>query len=200
MTSVPRSRIVLFVVVAMLGCAADLWTKQIMFAWPKLLSHEVHWVLPTYAGFELSLNEGGLFGMGQGSQGWLAGFSVVAAIAIPIWLFYFGAAADRLLTLALGGVLGGILGNLYDRLGMHGLVWNGFQPDRAGEEVYAVRDFILLAWNWEQRGVWPNFNVADSLLVVGAAVLFFRAVWSPQEEQAATGNTPTEGSASTPTP
>jgi signal peptidase II len=185
MPRVPRSRIFLFVALAVLGCAADLWTKHAMFSWPKLLAHEVHWVVPGHAGFELSLNEGGLFGMGQGAQAWLSGFSVMAAIAIPVWLFYFGAATDRVLTLALGGVMGGVLGNLYDRLGLHGLMWDGFDSSRAGEPVYAVRDFILFAWNWDpdpsRRIVWPNFNVADSLLVVGAALLFFRAVMTPAD-------------------
>ncbi len=183
MPRVPRSRIVLFVTVALLGCTADLWTKQVMFSWPKLLEHEVHWVVPGHAGFELSLNEGGLFGMGQGAQAWLSGFSLLAAITIPVWLFYFGAATDRVLTLALGGVMGGVLGNLYDRLGLHGLMWDGFVPSRSGEQVYAVRNFILLAWDRDKGVVWPNFNVADSLLVVGAAVLFFRAVRAPDNEQ-----------------
>ena len=40
---------------------------------------------------------------------------------------------------------------------------------RAGETVYAVRDWILVQWN--DRWRWPNFNIADALLVVGAGVL-----------------------------
>lgn len=175
-----RNRVVLFTVIAIAGLSADLWTKHLAFSSPKLLAHQVHWLIPNHVGLQLSLNEGGLFGMGQGSQSLLAAFSVVAAIAIPLWLFYFNAATDRLLTIALGGVMGGVLGNLYDRVGLHGLDWNGFQPSRAGEPVYAVRDFILLAARWDaepaQRLVWPNFNIADSLLVVGAMVIFYRAM------------------------
>ncbi|TWT36200.1 lipoprotein signal peptidase [Posidoniimonas corsicana] len=181
MPVVPRSRIALFLVVAALATLADLWSKHAVFSWPLLRTSE-YWLVQDHAGFQLSLNEGGLFGMGQGAQFWLAGFSVLAALAIPIWLFRYKAAEDLVLTVTLAFVMGGILGNLYDRLGLHGLMWGAFSPNRAGP-VYAVRDFILLAWRWDpdpmKRVVWPNFNVADSFLVVGAAVLFFRAMAKP---------------------
>jgi signal peptidase II len=68
-------------------------------------------------------------------------------------------------------VAGGVLGNLYDRLGLPGLDWGILRADRKGEPVYAVRDFVLVARHWPPRNrwdVWPNFNVADSLLVCGA--------------------------------
>jgi signal peptidase II len=72
-------------------------------------------------------------------------------------------------------VMGGVLGNLYDRTGMPALDWGRFHPDRAGEPVYAVRDYILLVWRWDdggrQRITWPNFNIADSLLVCGAIAI-----------------------------
>lgn len=126
------------------------------------------------------MNEGALFGLGQGGVGWFAFFSVIAAIAIPIWLFAFHGARDLALTVVLGCIMGGVLGNLYDRLGLPGLQWDQFQPNRAGEPVYAVRDFLLLAGRWSddprERIVWPNFNVADALLVCGAAFLFFLSV------------------------
>lgn len=183
MSRVPASRYVLFTLTALVGLAADLWTKHAMFAWPKLRGGGVHWLVEHRVGFQLSLNEGALFGMGQGAQPLFAALSVAAALAIPVWLFYYGAAADRLLTLALGGVMAGVLGNLYDRLGLHGLDWGQFNPARAGESVHAVRDFILLVGRWtadpSQRVVWPNFNVADSLLVVGAGVLLLRALVGP---------------------
>ena len=45
--------------------------------------------------------------------------------SIPIWLFVFGAARDKWLNLALACVMGGVLGNLYDRLGLSGEDWAG---------------------------------------------------------------------------
>ena len=88
------------------------------------------------------------------------------------------------MTLTLGAVLGGVLGNLYDRLNLHTLTWGRDWPLRGehlpGEKIFAVRDWILVQWSDELR--WPNFNIADALLVVGAAVLFFRALQQPAPE------------------
>jgi signal peptidase II len=146
-----------------------------MFSQPDLLAGNVRWIIPQYAGFQLSLNEGALFGLGQGGVWLFAAFSVAAALAIPAWLFAFAGARDLPLTVALGAVMGGVLGNLYDRAGLPGLDWGAFRPDRAGEHVYAVRDFILVAWRWDddwrRRVSWPNFNIADALLVCGASAI-----------------------------
>lgn len=168
----PASRYAVFVMIAALGLVADLATKAWVFDWPGKLTGRVWWVWEPYAGFQTTLNEGALFGMGQGAVFWFAAVSVAAAIALPVWLFASGAAREWGLVIPLGGILGGILGNLYDRLGMHGETWPPGAP-RAGEAVYAVRDWILLQANDQWR--WPNFNLADSLLVVGAAWLLLRA-------------------------
>ena len=173
--SVPASRYVLFWSLAAAGCAIDLAVKHWMFSQRALLEGEVWWLVPGHAGLQLSLNEGALFGMGQGNTWLFAACSAAAALTIPAWLFLFGAASDRALTAALGALMGGVLGNLYDRTGMPGLDWGAFDPTRAGEPVHAVRDFFLVAWRWDedwlQRIVWPNFNVADALLVCGAIAL-----------------------------
>jgi signal peptidase II len=122
-------------------------------------------------GFQTSLNEGALFGIGQGNVWLFTLLSFVALAAIPLWLFYARMAMDWILTIAMGCVTAGILGNLHDRLGMHGLKWA--DPDRLGQPVHAVRDFVLLQINDSWR--WPNFNVADSLLVCGAGLLLWHA-------------------------
>lgn len=174
---VPTSRYVWFISLAGVGCAADLLTKEWLFSWPELLpprSGKVWWIWDGHVGFQLSLNEGALFGMGQGLVWIFAALSILAAVAIPVWLFYFKAAQDRLLCLALSLVMGGVLGNLYDRLGLHGIM----RIDEEGsglERVHAVRDWILFQWSDALR--WPNFNIADSLLVCGACLLALHAVW-----------------------
>ena len=61
--------------------------------------------------------------MGQGFWLLFAALSIAAAVGILVWLFAAGAARDWLLTVALAIVTIGILGNLYDRLGLPGLVW-----------------------------------------------------------------------------
>lgn len=170
---VPKSRIALFVVPAVLGLVADLVSKWWMFSQAELRNGNIWWVISDYAGFQLSLNEGALFGMGQGYVWVFAAFGILAAVALPIWLFRFGAASDALLTFALGCVMAGILGNLYDRLGLHG-------EQIHGESIKAVRDWILLQWGAEYR--WPNFNIADTLLVVGAAIVFYRSLFMPDKD------------------
>ena len=172
----PRNRILVFAAIAVIGCAADLATKSWIFArmgydppeqrqivqlWPNVLELETH------------LNEGALFGIGQGRGNLFALLSIVAASGIVYWLFYLKAGRDWLLTIALGGITGGIFGNLYDRLGLPGLVWRriGNLHD-AGEPIKAVRDWIHFQTPWFD---WPIFNIADSLLVCGAGLLLWHA-------------------------
>ncbi len=171
MPAVPASRYCAFFAIALLGCAADLATKSWIFAELGLPSGAVWWLWEGVVGFQTSLNEGALFGIGQGWVALFATLSVAAAAGILAWLFYGGAAHDRLLLVALGCVTAGILGNLYDRLGLHGLTWPAGHPAQ-GEPIYAVRDWILvMIGTWP----WPTFNIADSLLVCGAGLLIWHA-------------------------
>ncbi len=174
MKAVSPSRIVVFLAVAAVGCGLDLWTKTAMFEWLGMPGHAPFWVIPNVFGFQTSLNQGALFGLGQGFTPVFAVLSIFAAVAVVVWLFVYGAAEDWLLTVALGSVSAGIFGNLYDRLGCPGLIWPAGYPD-AGEPVYAVRDWILvMIGSWP----WPTFNIADSMLVVGAALLMGHALWA----------------------
>jgi signal peptidase II len=175
MACVPRSRYVLFTTLAILGCAADLVTKAWAFSIPALRNEQILWWWPGHVGVQLSRNWGALFGMGQDMVWLFSTLSILAALAIPIWLFRFRAASDLWLTIALGLVMGGVLGNLYDRLGLPGDAWKpNFEPRDA---THAVRDWVL--WQLDDNRRWPNFNVADSLLVVGACLLFIRIVFEP---------------------
>jgi len=177
--TLPKSRFVWFCSLAVLGCTVDLVTKHFVFNHNQLFRGNEWWLWQGHIGIQKSLNEGALFGMGQGKVWFFALFSLAALVAIPVWLFRFRAAHDRCLNTALGCVTGGILGNLYDRVGLAGLEWGDFIPSRAGEPVYAVRDWILL--QWDEHWVWPNFNIADMLLVGGAAMLMVQAFFAPPQ-------------------
>ncbi len=134
------------------------------------------WLRADVAGIQADLNEGALFGIGQGKSYLFAIISLLVCPGIIAFLFWGGAARGWLLTVALGCVTAGILGNLFDRLGLPGLVWNS--PGvfhQAGDRVYAVRDWILVMIGHYH---WPNFNVADSMLVSGAALLAWYALWT----------------------
>jgi len=160
---IPTGRYVVFLAIALVGCAVDLTTKAWIFHWPPGPGRRGEWwLVENYVGIQQAVNHGALFGMGQGFSLGFAALSLAALVGIVLWLFVFKAAQDRLLTVALGSVSGGILGNLYDRLGMHGLV------NENGQAVRAVRDWILFCYH---DHVWPNFNIADCLLVCGAGLL-----------------------------
>lgn len=162
-------RVALFAVIAAAGCAADLTAKKYMFDWLGMPGErEVWWVWRGVFGFQTSLNEGAVFGVAQGWVHLFGLLGLVACGAVVYWMLWGGGARDWLLTIALGLALAGILGNLYDRLGLPGLRWHGLcPPDRIGQPVYAVRDWILVMIG---RFHWPNFNLADSFLVCAAGV------------------------------
>jgi len=165
---VPARRYVVFHLLAGLGCCADLISKHLVFDWlgmPHESQGRVHWLWPQYVGLQTTLNQGGVFGMMQGKVGLLTVFSVLALAGILYWLFVAKAALDGWLTITMGVVSGGIVGNLYDRIGWWGIVVTG-------ERIPAVRDWILLRYGqWS----WPNFNIADCLLVTGAVLLVLQA-------------------------
>jgi len=174
--SVPRGRYAVFFSIAVSGCILDLTTKSWIFArlgMPR--DNPAWWIWKGVFGFETSLNKGALFGMGQGWVILFAALSIAVVPCILYWLFVARAARDLLLTVALGLVTAGILGNLYDRLGLPGLV-------QGGKPVYAVRDWILvMIGNFH----WPNFNIADSMLVCGAILLVWHAFRLEADKQPA---------------
>jgi signal peptidase II len=192
MKAVPPNRYIVFFSIAIVGCAVDLVTKSWIFNHPGISGRHIQWVWRGVVGFRTDVNRGALFGMGQGLTPVFAALSVAAALGILFWLFYAGAARDRLLCVALGCVMGGILGNLYDRLGLHGL------PSNSGEPVRAVRDWIVVMIGKHE---WPAFNVADSLLVCGAGLLVWHAFAAKPKDQrpaAAGGRKTAEGGGNDP--
>ena len=113
--------------------------------------------------------------LGSGYSWLFASVSVLAVVGLMTWLFFFKAAFDRWLTFALEMICGGILGNFYDRVGL------GWRPEYLDSVKTNVRDWI----HFRVEGApfldpWPNFNIADSLLVCGAIMLFIHAFFGPQ--------------------
>lgn len=109
----------------------------------------------------------GLFADGD-PQARLAVFIGVSIVAVLIVLSFFRqlAPGDRLSALALGLILGGAVGNLLDR------IFRG--------EVVDFLHFKL----W--RGYsWPDFNLADSFIVVGVGLLVLELLASEGEDRAA---------------
>jgi signal peptidase II len=172
MLVVPKKRKIYFAVLASICLVVDLWTKHRVFS-EFGLRNGTDWLIDDWVRFRLftSLNEGALWGMGQGFASIFALLSVGAFGGIIYWLFVKGGAASSWLTTALAFVTGGTLGNLYDRLGLHGIT-------RPGETaaVKAVRDFFHFQFGTFD---WAIFNVADICLVTGAIMLMLQSLRQP---------------------
>jgi len=106
-------------------------------------------------------NPGAAFGLGAGwpPEVRIGFFLSVSAVAVGIVLSFFHklAPGDRLSAFALGCILGGAVGNLIDRIRYH--------------EVVDFLHFRL----WKGYS-WPDFNFADSFIVVGVALLLLEMV------------------------
>ena len=186
------SRLLLFAVIAALFCALDLGTKHWIFErLGRPGESPVWWMISDVFGFQTSLHQGALFGIGQGQSPLFATLSCVALVGIVGWVW---ADSTRSVFLAstLGLITAGILGNLWDRLGLHRMRWSEFDadvwgcpPEMVGEPIYAVRDWILVMLG---DYPWPNFNIADSCLVCGAILISLYALFTPTPKPAVAAN------------
>lgn len=92
-----------------------------------------------------------LLGTAGGWQRWFfAGIAIVASIGGTVWLYRLPA-KDKLSAFAISLILSGALGNLWDRL-VYGYVIDFI-------------DFYINDWHW------PVFNIADSAICIGVALL-----------------------------
>ena len=134
-------------------------------------------VIPNVLEFRLVLNSGAIFGAGQGMRTLFIAFTVVALL-FALWLFACRTRSGEWVAHgAIGFVIAGGIGNLYDRL------------------VYGcVRDFIHplpgVTWPGSDREVWPYVsNVADALLIVGIVILMIK-LWRTEDGESS--GAPTE--------
>ncbi|MGG5414250.1 signal peptidase II [Edwardsiella tarda] len=139
----------LWVVVAVL--IVDLGSKQL------ILQHfMLGETLPLFPSLNLhyARNYGAAFSFLADSGGWQRWFFAAIAIAICLALLvmmYRNAASDRLNNIAYALIIGGALGNLFDRL------WHGFVVD--------MIDFYVGNWHF------ATFNLADTAICIGAALV-----------------------------
>ncbi len=124
----------------------------------NLILYEVIPVAPVL-NLTLVYNTGAAFSFLNDAGGWqrwlFVGLACAVSIGIILWLLRHGGERSWY-TLALTLILGGAVGNLWDRLTL------GYVID--------FIDFYYQAWHF------PAFNVADSAISVGAALLFVDAL------------------------
>jgi signal peptidase II len=150
----PDARLALWLAVAAGIVAADFASKAWVLA--AFRPGESVEVLPFF-NLVLVFNAGAAFSFLAGAGGWQKWLFVALALGISAWIMVMlrRHAGERLLPAALSLVLGGALGNVIDRL-------------RFG----AVVDFLdvhTAGWHW------PAFNVADSAISVGVALLLWHS-------------------------
>lgn len=140
---------------------ADQITKQLIVGW---LRYGESWPAEGFLRFTHARNTGAAFGIFQG-QSIILSIVAIAAIALILWLYHTTGGKSLLLRLALAFQLGGAFGNLLDRF-MYG---------------YVV-DFVDV-------GPWPIFNVADSSISVGIALLVAYVVFGQTSDADSQGST-----------
>jgi len=140
------------------------------FASKQAALHFLDYAQPVYVlpVFDLTLlyNKGAAFSFLADASGWQRWFFTLIAIGVSsvlcIWLMKLKP-EEKWLSAALCLVIGGAIGNLYDRL------------------VYGhVIDFIHVHWD---KHYFPAFNIADSAITIGAIMLIIDSLFFQQEER-----------------
>lgn len=122
-------------------------------------------VFTSFFNFTLAYNPGAAFSFLASAGGWQRWFFTIIAIAASVLLSVWIARCARQKpreAFALAFILGGALGNLYDRIVLGHVV-----------------DFIVVHY---QDNFWPAFNLADSAITLGAAVLIIDMLFSKEKK------------------
>ena len=148
--------------------ALDLWSKS-LWDYPKQFgatSIVQKVVFESWLQIRTVWNIGGVWSLPLGEK-ILLWATILAIPFVVTWLFWPDR-ATRIATAAKALILGGALGNLYDRA-IHG----------------AVRDFIDVYFGGVDGWHWPTFNCADMALVCGIGLLLLMGVKEPSKKQEA---------------
>lgn len=154
-----RLGLVVAVVAFLLDQASKLWFVD------HLKLAEIEGGIEVFPVFKLVMvwNYGVSFGMfsngDDASRRWiLIGIAAIITLFMLIWLWK---SRDRVLSLGLGLVIGGAIGNVVDRL-------------RWG----AVADFFYFHY---EEWYWPAFNIADSAIFIGVVLLCWDSIVNPEK-------------------
>lgn len=142
--------------------ALDQLTKWMASAWL-----EPHVPIPVWSWFNFTLahNTGAAFSFLSDASGWqrwlFAVLTIVVSVFIVTWLKRLQA-GEGWTAAGLALILGGAIGNLIDRIAYGHVI-----------------DFI----QWHYEGwYWPTFNIADSAITVGAAILVIHGLFFQRQE------------------
>jgi len=151
-----RKVIIITLAIVLTVFVADRATKMWAANW--LFRHGPVDVIPGCFSFRYAENTGIAFGLLQQHQKFVQWMTPVVFIGLIIFFFKTSHAEGKFLNwqvIAFGLVLGGALGNLYDRL-------------RWSVVIDFLDCYIIIDG---RRHTWPTFNIADSCICVGVTVL-----------------------------
>ena len=142
-------------------------------------------------------NAGMAFGIDVGGKLFFSIVSIVASIAILVYLYR---ARHTLVAfrLSLALILGGALGNLIDRA-FYGILFNGGALFSGRVVDFFDVDFFDITIGSYQLHRWPVFNIADACVSIGVILLLFvhRSAEEKSREAAVAGGSPTPDAAGT---
>ena len=191
---------VVLIVTILLGLAIDLGSKWLAFervagvavevkkadveaVGPQALqtlipAHAPVVVIPHVLDFHLVLNSGAVFGAGQGLR-WFFILFTVAALLFAAGLFArWSDRRDHATHIAIGLIISGGIGNLYDRL-RFACVGDFLHP------LPTARLPLGLKWPGGDGALWPYVsNVADAFLIIGIGLLLIRLWRAPAPAKA----------------
>ena len=153
----PRvQRLLLSLLLALLVVVLDQWTKGIA---ESALEYGKPVQLLPVLNMNLQYNTGAAFSFLQDAGGWQRWFfsavAIVVSLVLCVWLARLQR-GENLLALSLAFILGGALGNLWDRLALGHVV-----------------DFISFHYG---NAYFPAFNLADSAITLGAGLMILDAI------------------------
>jgi signal peptidase II len=144
-----------FYVLALLVLIADQLTKQwvlrVFPSWPDVQGSFSRDIIPGFFSLTYVNNTGGAFGILPTGTLFLALAALIAAVAIVVYTFRARPPLPLMLAVALALPLGGSIGNLLDRVRLRHVI-----------------DFLDVHIGTHQ---WPVFNIADSAICIGVALL-----------------------------
>ena len=147
----------LAIAVVLLDQLSKLWiSAHLTYAEPLTLT--------PFFNFTLLHNHGAAFSFLAEQGGWQRWFFALLAVLMSVTLIIWLArtAVNNVESFALAFILGGALGNLYDRVHL------GY-----------VVDFIVVHY---QENFWPAFNLADSAITLGAFMLITQTLFKSREK------------------
>ncbi len=152
--------------IAALVVALDRWSKLSVAAHIRMYQHIQ--IIPGFFRLTHTENTGAAFSLFADSPAhWktalLIGFSCAAMVIVSV-LLWKQTRAFTITGIALSLILGGALGNLWDRVA-HG----------------RVVDFLLV---YVKQYQWPVFNLADSAIVIGASLLVLEILFHKSSSDA----------------